>query len=178
MDEPAAIPIALVRGYSRAAVDGFLAALDEERARVLQRIAESTERLERARGATGMQRAMLAMLLDTQDVAERRRAAEEEAARILADADAEAEAILAGALAPADTTVLDLVSAERTPDPAPERALAVAPLAATTAAADDAYFAFLRGALTDEAPLGVRPETAGVRPETAGVRPDREVERP
>src|SRR5262245_24963791 len=102
-----------VQGYTREAIDDFLAAADVERARLREVIAEAESRTQRARAALGVHRVMTAMLLEAQaDVAERRRLAEEEAAAILRAADDEAQSVLREAYAEPDGT-LDLVRAEK-----------------------------------------------------------------
>ena len=87
-----------VRGYSRAEVDEFLAAVAVERSRLEAEIAEATERINRARSAIGMHRVMVAMLLETQqELSALRSEAEAQARQIVADAEREAAALLGDA---------------------------------------------------------------------------------
>jgi hypothetical protein len=75
--------------YSRTAVDEFHAAAAAERARLESVIADAGARLARAKAAVGLDRTMAEMLLDGQrQIEEIRRAAEVEAAAILAGAPA------------------------------------------------------------------------------------------
>lgn len=156
-----------VHGYPRAEVEDFLAAASVERVRLEAEIADADSRTARARSAVGSHRVMVAMLLEAQqELTEIRRAAELEAERILADAERRAQEIedrapAAGAPtaspdpAPVVTTPLTPPATVATATPP-----ASGPLIDLSAGADggEDYFDFLRGALTDEAPLGPAPE--------------------
>lgn len=172
----------LMNAYAREAIDDFLAAAESERVQLQAQIADAEARTRRARAAVGMHRVMVGMLLETQqELGALRVRAEVDAAEILGQAEEEAQQILRRAREDAGVAVdtdsaspvvpsepsapdafartLDLASYER--DDAP-------PLAATSSFAslspamtsdsrdDDHFFAYLRGALADEAPLGPR----------------------
>jgi hypothetical protein len=171
-------------GYSRAAVDDFLAAAAEERRRLEDVIAEAEFREQRARSTVeahfGLHDAMVKALLETQhELGFRRREAEEQAARILEQADLEARAVIDSARAEVsarsggpsiEPPFVDLAAEER-PEPAEpgdvswmsptyvdHRRGGTGAIGAQpeTTKESDAYFDYLRGALVDERPLGPR----------------------
>jgi ABC-type transporter Mla subunit MlaD len=165
MQPPTATPI---HGYSRAEVDDFLSAAAAERARLEATIADANTRASRARSALGTHRVMVAMLLETQ----------RELGQMRSDAEKEAEAIISAAerdVAHArsirrDTQEIDLsafaAAGERAsgdepspfapPEPTmPDEPLTSEPL--NGSGNGDEYFAFLRGALDDDQPLGPLP---------------------
>jgi hypothetical protein len=155
---PAGAP---VRAYSRAAIDEFLSAAAEERAKLEAAVSHAEERTRRARASLGTHRVMVAMLLEGQrELDEIRARAEAEATAVLADAPTPPAGPLSHGPAPA---VLDL-TAEPSLVAAPQwsqwsgHAMPVAPDPGGTDGDD--YFRFLRGALADEQPLGPRPESA------------------
>ena len=178
---PLPTPDGGARGYSRATVDEFVAAMDAERARLAALIGDAEDRELRARSTLSTHEVMLAMLLEAQDELDaRKRDAEAEAEAILEVAEREARemidlargrALPAGsvptpAVAPSVepeeddvTEMLDLSATER-----PESASIPTPIFAMPngnghdPAATDSYFDFLRGALADDEPLGPRPQ--------------------
>jgi hypothetical protein len=163
-----------VHGYPRAEVEAFLAAASAERVRLEAEIADAESRTARARSAVGSHRVMVAMLLDAQqELSEMRRGAELEAERILADAEREAQEIeraAARGYSVADamrevSSGFEVPGAATTSVDAPVAVATAAspvagPLIDLSAVSDsgDGYFDFLRGALTDERPLGPGPE--------------------
>ncbi len=173
MDADIAKPVSQppVRGYQRAAVEEFLAAANAEKARLEALIADADERAARARAAVGMHHVMVAMLVETQEeLARRRLEADQQAAQILAAAEAQARAIERPVAAPeppviaVPTAAEPLVARPRIHAPGAD-APPPPPAAATevvTGVGDDEeadrFFAFLRRALSDEEPLGPRPE--------------------
>jgi hypothetical protein len=143
-----------IHGYPRAQVEEFLSAAAAERVRLESEIADANARIARARAAVGTHRVMVAMLLETQrELSETRRRAEQEAERILADAEIEARAIERG---------VPSIDLSEPPAPVsatiPPTATPSVPLAGHVRNDDDNYFEFLRGALADDQPLGPRPE--------------------
>ena len=155
-DAPAA---EMMQGYSRAAVDDFLAAAAAERSRLEIEIADARGRLGRAHVALGMHQTMLAMLTDTgRELEDLRRRTERQAAEAIANDEIRNRPSM-----PAPPFAFDLTAAERA-----EHAASVVETPSTTEGSpygehasggdDDAYFGFLRGALADDKPLGPRPE--------------------
>jgi hypothetical protein len=164
-----------VRGYQRAAVDEFLAAAQAERSRLETLIAEANDRTARARAAVGMHHIMVAMLVETQEeLARRRREADQEAASIIADAEAQARAIESPPTAPEPlppAAVFPAPPIAERPRIHATEATSEPPSSAPRLQVDghnghdgnddgegDRFFAFLRQALSDEEPLGPRPE--------------------
>jgi hypothetical protein len=159
MEPTTAEPTALqpIRGYSRAEVDEFLRAASEERDRLAAEIADSSERISRARAANGLHRVMVAMLLEAQrELTEIRTSADAEATRILADAEREATMILAGDdVAPSATPASALPTGAMIDLGALGREGMSRFEGGTT---DDPYMQNLRSALADDAPLRPLPE--------------------
>jgi hypothetical protein len=159
-------------GYDRAAVDAFLTAAGEERQKLEDEIKQSNLRLARARTALGTHRVMVAMLLETQrELSTIRRDAERQAAEIIATAEREvreASGANLGASNPGPAAEsIDLRASTMPPMVAPS-----APTMTGTptgddlfapAPHDDEFFEYLRGALSDDEPLGPRTEADGVR---------------
>jgi cell division septum initiation protein DivIVA len=150
-----------VQGYRREVVEDFLSAVEVERRRLHEIIRESEARTQRARAAIDVYRVIMDMLLAVQaEIAEIRRAAEEEAAAILRRGDEEAEALFRAAYAVEDG-MIHLVRAEAAEDPlrhtTPEPAVREfgSGFAVDVSGSND-YMAYLRGALSDQAPLGPR----------------------
>jgi len=155
-----------VHGFPRAEVDAFLAAAASERVRLEAEIADANARIARARSAVGTHRVMVAMLLEAQrELTEIRRNAEVEAERILGAAELEAQSIERGApsvstsaTAPAagsaagSAAAPTFAAAPSSPSRSPEPTIDLA--AAANNGKDDEFFDFLRGALTDDQPLG------------------------
>jgi len=163
-------------------VEEFLAAAGAERVRLEAEIADANGRSARARAAVGSHRVMVAMLLEAQqELGEMRREAEVEAEQILADAERRAQEIERGTVAQAaPVTEMAFAATARSADGpavAPSATGRFAPPATfvpgehgasgplidlagerTEGAGDDDYFDFLRGALTDDRPLGPAPE--------------------
>ena len=161
-----------IHGYARSEVDDFLNAAAQERARLEATIADANTRAGRARSALGTHRVMVAMLLETQrELGQLRIDAETQAEMIIAEAEREV------ALARAerrDPQEIDLSSFAVTQSPtmadatgagspffaAPASPVGEPRMGTTTNAAEDGndeYFAFLRGALDDDQPLGPSP---------------------
>jgi hypothetical protein len=165
---------AAIQGYSRVEVDQFLAAAAVERSRLENEIADAEQRIARARSAIGMHRVMVAMLLETQrELTELRHHADREAEQILRDAEREAAEIArarrgaaVASVAPPDPAASGRVAAtgDSQGQPADDDAFLFGASAVTPPsfvgsgpapeAGHDQYFEFLRGALTDESPLG------------------------
>jgi hypothetical protein len=162
-----------IHGYSRAEVDDFLQAAAAERARLEATIADANGRASRARSALGTHRVMVAMLLETQrELGQLRTDAEQEAEAIIAAAERDVAQARAIRL---DTEEIDLsafatagenaVAGMSTPLSAfapPEGtsadgSFASAPVNGAGDGSGDDYFAFLRGALDDDQPLGPPP---------------------
>lgn len=102
-------PESFGHGYSRQAVDEFIAAAAIEAERLEVLIADAAERTRRARAAIGTHRVMVAMVVETQlRLDELRRDAELESAAILERADREAEARRVR-----ERAELDLIAIER-----------------------------------------------------------------
>ena len=156
-----------IQGYSRADVDQFLAAAAEERIRLEATIDDLQSRISRARSAIGMHRVMVAMLLETQrELTDIRDSAAAEAEQIVREAEAEAVALRASAPVPRASASsrpssaityddgIDLTG--EAPSPLSVGAVAGPSLAAPLAAEphNDGYMEFLRGALSDDSPLG------------------------
>jgi hypothetical protein len=167
---------ALTLGYDRAAVDAFLAAAAEERQKLETEIEQSNMRLARARTALGTHRVMVAMLLETQrELSVIRRDAERQAAEIIAAAEREMRAAPGDRLdAPSAGPATDAIDLRSDPEPSnrPSGDLPVRPSTPEAdgddalfapAGQDDAFFQYLRGALSDDEPLGPRPEAEGIR---------------
>jgi regulator of protease activity HflC (stomatin/prohibitin superfamily) len=155
-----------MHGYERAAVDDFLAAAATERARLEATIADANGRAARARAAIGMHRVMVAMLLETQgELTLRRREAEQQAAEIIAAAEAQAQEIerSAGVVpsAPTADPIIDIRRAELYDGSSFDK-ISMRIGAGLDGEPDDResekFFEFLRGALVDDEPLGPRPE--------------------
>lgn len=157
-------PSTPMQGYSRAEVDEFLAAASAERVRLESEIDDLQGRISRARSAIGMHRVMVAMLIDAQrELTDIREAAAAEAERIVRQAEGEVAAIPPAPVAPHDaplsTTIardesIDLVTGPlataSSPSPASNGSLSITGVTA----GDDDYMEFLRGALSDDSPLG------------------------
>jgi hypothetical protein len=144
-------PDSPVHGYSRAAVEEFVSAAAAEETKLEAVIEEAATRTRKARAAIGTHRVMVAMILEAQHQLDDIRAqAESEAARILAQGERDADE-LAPLVSPPE---LDLVGAETMrPEPPP-----VADARPQEPPEGSDYFAFLRGALVDDEPLGPRGE--------------------
>ncbi len=154
-------------GYARSAVDSFRAAADAERARLLEVLDDARRRLERAQAADHTQRLMLEMLMDAErELGAARRAAEAEAARIVAAAQATAGRASADAREnqvpePLFVDAIDLAAAEQVDASTngahdhhePTRRVRAADFDGDGGESDE-YFRYLRGALVDDAPLG------------------------
>jgi len=146
------------RGYSRGAVDQFLAAASEEIVRLETAIAEAKERTRRARESVGAHRVMVAMLLQTQErVVEMRRRAEADAAGILERASSDRRSVVDHGL------VIDLATADDEVDPvvavrmqqfAGAQVAEPQPGGAEPNDESSGYFEYLRGALANHEPLG------------------------
>jgi cell division septum initiation protein DivIVA len=158
-----------VHAYKRDAVDDFLAAASAERERLQVTIAEAEARGRRARAAVGIHRVMVSMLLETQrELAELRAGAEAEAADIVAAAEDEARAIVRAARhGSADrsrgdgerTIDLSAIAADehRLSRPTGPEGVSVPPAVGIfDSGEDERFFAYLRGALADDQPLGPR----------------------
>jgi hypothetical protein len=164
-------------GYSRAAVDDFLAAAAVERGRLEALIEEAEDREQQARAAIdshlGLHKVMIETLLETQrELGERRREAEVTAAGIIEAAEREARALMAanrGGVAvenddPRRPTSIDLAAEERNPfGPMPDQFVGGAPSWSLSSEREtqarkesDEFFDYLRGALIDDKPLGPR----------------------
>jgi cell division septum initiation protein DivIVA len=138
-----------ISGYSYAEVTDFLAAAAVERSRLEAELLDAESRIGRARSAIGLHRVMLAMLLDAQrELDEIRREAEGHATRILAGAERDATPVVVPS--PAASATIDLTAVTATVAPAHDRAQG----APSDGGSQDDYFTFLRGALSDDAPLG------------------------
>jgi hypothetical protein len=159
--EPSEANAPAVQGYRREVVEDFLSAVEVERRRLQETISESEARTQRARAALDVYRVIMDMLLAVEvEIAEIGRAAQEEAAAILRGGDEEAEVLLRAAYA-ADGGTLDLVHAEAAEDPLrhtdPEPTVQeFGSEFAVDASGSSDYMAYLRGALSDQAPLGPR----------------------
>jgi cell division septum initiation protein DivIVA len=152
-----------IPGYSRAAVDDFLKAAAEERARLEVVIRDADERRNRADAAVDahleLHNMMIRTLLDTQrELGERRRDAEAQAAAIVEAAERDAKAILQGS-----GSTVDLFGEEQREFAASDvpHARFVSPHLSLSDTAEsqrskeaDAFFDYLRGALVDDEPLG------------------------
>ena len=172
MDSDIAKPVSQqpVRGYQRAAVEEFLAAANAEKARLEALIADANERAAVARTAVGMHHIMVAMLVETQEeLTRRRREADLQAAEIIAAAEAQALAIERPtampepAAVPAPAAAAPVVEGLRIHAPAATaEPVPASPRLEVEGHDDDEeadrFFAFLRRALSDEEPLGPRPE--------------------
>jgi hypothetical protein len=153
-----------IAGYSRSEVDDFLTAAAQERTRLEAAIADATTRASRARAALGMHRVMVAMLLETQrELSELRNDAERQAEEIITAA--ERDVVLAQGSAPGPRVhEIDLSTVDAAPVGAAPLVAFAGPVPTngdangTATAEGDAYFAFLRGALDDDQPLGPPPE--------------------
>jgi hypothetical protein len=159
--EPTESSAPAVQGYRREVVEDFLSAVEFERRRLQEIITESEARTQRARAALDVYRVVMEMLLAAHaEIAEIRLGAEEEAAAILRRGDEEAEALLRTA-SDAHSSTIDLVRAEAAEDPLrhsdPEPAVGEfrSEFAVDFTGSND-YMAYLRGALSDQAPLGPR----------------------
>jgi len=153
-------------GYPRAEVEKFLHDVARERARLEAEIEDSTRRIKRAEAAVGTHRVMVTMLMQTQrELAQIRKAGEAEADRILQEAESQARAIERGAgpLAtapkmnpgapePVGIDLTDFPTAGATTGSAAWSTNGDASV--TNATNSDEFFAFLRGALLDDQPLG------------------------
>jgi hypothetical protein len=173
---------AAIHGYSRAEVDDFLEAAAVERARLEVEIADARARAGRARSAIGMHRVMVSMLLETQrELTELRLDAEARAEQIVAEAEREANEMLAASGASGwthdepftldpqapITSMIDLVGVAEQDggvlqaNGVEQNGRASHPSVDPSAGAEpepDEYFDFLRGALADDSPLGPKPE--------------------
>jgi cell division septum initiation protein DivIVA len=156
-----------LHGYPRADVEEFLAGAAAEKVRLEAEIADANARIARARSAVGSHRVMVTMLMEAQqELGEVRRTAELEAERILAEAELEAQAIERGARSgaiPADSAISapsPRIDEIRFAPSAPSDATSMIDLGAgyDPDPSSDEFFDFLRGALTDEQPLGPAPE--------------------
>jgi hypothetical protein len=147
-----------IQGYSRADVDQFLTAAAEERLRLETEVEELEGRISRARSAIGMHRVMVAMLLETQrEITEIRDSASAEAERIVREAERQVTALRS---APTEDSI-DLVGDSPMPHmpaaPVANAGVPTRPTVGVTAegsAQGDQYMEFLRGALSDDSPLG------------------------
>ena len=155
------------QGYARELVEDFRVAARAERAKLQAKIAYEESRARRARATVGVYRVMVGMLLETQrELAELRGAAETTAAETGRAAEEKAQVLLHAAhegshadfdqrgdqrWAPTGSdSVLDLAGLERDEQKSAQPTEAAPP--------DDQFFAYLRGALADEQPLGPRSE--------------------
>jgi hypothetical protein len=144
-----------MHGYPRADVEEFLESAAAEKARLEGEIADANARIARARSAIGSHRVMVAMLLKAQqELSEIRRTAEDEAERILARAELEAQAIEGGGAVQLGGTS----SVEGWRDPSPRQPPMLDLATEQRDAGADEFFDYLRGALIDEQPLGPVPE--------------------
>jgi hypothetical protein len=117
--------------YSRAAVDAFLAAADDERRRLEATIADAQARLARAASAVGLQQTVVEMMLDAQrEVADIRRSAEIASAGILVPTVRDS----AGGATSGDAGAVSTDPAATAVPSAPEVGIAAAP---TAVSADD-----------------------------------------
>jgi cell division septum initiation protein DivIVA len=143
-------PSTPIQGYSRADVDQFLTAAAEERLRLETEVEELEGRISRARSAIGMHRVMVALLLETQrELTEIRDSASAEAERIVREAEREVATMRCAPTADS----IDLV-AESPASRLPVAPVADGGVAEQGAAQGDEYMDFLRGALSDDSPLG------------------------
>lgn len=154
-----------MHGYPRATVDDFLAAAAVERARLEEELEQATARADRARAQIGVDRVMMRMLLDAQrDVGEIRARAEERAAEIIATAERDAQEVVARERSDrrvSPPSRIDLVEVEEFGVPAVVPTARLEPGSSNGSHAEaesDEFFDFLRGALTDDQPLGPLPE--------------------
>jgi regulator of protease activity HflC (stomatin/prohibitin superfamily) len=154
-------------GYDRAAVEAFLGAAADERAKLEEQIEQSNLRLARARTALGTHRVMVAMLLQAQrELSALRRDAEREAAAIIAAAEREASSRASdpARAATPEAPAIDLREPEGTAPATPGLGfLDDELLVAAGMSMDDEFFEYLRGALIDDEPLGPRSEGGSTR---------------
>ena len=162
-------PADRVRGYVKEAVEGFLGDVEVERVRLRQSIEDARRRESRARSVLDMHRVMVSMVLAAhRELSSRRRAAEAAADELLRRADLEAEAMLRAESEPVETTgtnattgtnetatdsTIDLRGADG-PGLYDGRADDPMAYAESSPGSPDEFFAFLRGALDDDRPLG------------------------
>lgn len=149
-----------IRWYSRPALDQYLTDARAERAGLQETIADASERLARANSAIGLHQTMMEMLLESQrDVREIRRAAEAESAQVIAEAERVAEQILRrvatqgnGNHSQSGSGVIDPIRCSpAVPPPSNGRSVH---LDGRNGGPDDEFFSYLRGALTEDEPLG------------------------
>jgi hypothetical protein len=159
-------------------VDEFIRASEAEKQRLAAAIADDEDRSRRARAAIGMHNMMVSMLIETQrELEELRRDAERSAAEIISAASDPGQVVPGSfdmspplrpqmAVRPPGSYNIDLVAEARADrvdgsacasplGPADTRGGDASGDLGTGAESND-YFAFLRGALTDEEPLGPR----------------------
>jgi cell division septum initiation protein DivIVA len=142
-----------IRWYARPAVDQFVATAAAERARLVAAIEDARRRVAGATATVGMHETMVSMLRDSQrELSALRRGAEEHAAAIMAEADAEATLILGHAR---PTARPDEHSGS---DDEPREHPTESVVDLVDDAPRDEFLEFLRGALFDDEPLGPRPE--------------------
>lgn len=152
--DPADGRVAPITWYSRRALDQYLAEAATERARLQASIDDANGRRARASAAVGLHQTMLEMLLESQrEIADIRRAAEIEAARVMAEGDREADALFGA----------HRVAGERVAGNGSASPVAVATAVAPSSAeaippADDEFFSYLKDALTGDEPLGPAPQ--------------------
>ena len=165
--KPSAQP-AMVQGYPRAAIDDFLAAAARERRRLRDELAAASARVERANLALGMHRTMIAMLIDTgRDLQDLRHRTEVMAAQQFSPDTVSAATGVAPSV-PSTVSVPFGVPESIAPESMAPESISSAPSPLSRRPRlprrnrfredDEEYFGFLRGALSDDEPLGPRPE--------------------